>query len=135
MSIISLTIYHDTKSKAPFAHQKAATEEGGTPFLFPPPGTEDYEASLTVIGEFNTDVTMKCRAFNVTACTKHPSPHVLLRTNIECMRRFCSGSNSKTCPSEVDIATTAQEEDEEGRNESREYERGKLWQISEYDIY
>jgi len=54
---------------------------------------------------------------------------------IECTRQFCSGSNSKTCPSEVDIATTAQEEDEEGRNESREYERGKLWQISEYDIY
>ncbi|KAG1867626.1 translation initiation factor eIF 4e-like domain-containing protein [Suillus tomentosus] len=48
------TIYHDMKSKAPFAHQKVATEEGATPFLSAPPETEDYEAGLTVIGEFNT---------------------------------------------------------------------------------
>jgi hypothetical protein len=30
----------------------------------------------------------------------------------------CSGSNSRTCPSEVEIATTARAEDEEGRDES-----------------
>jgi len=59
------TIYHDSKSKAPFAHPKAATatEDGGTPFLSAPPETEDYEAGLTVIGEFNT-VESFCRYFN-----------------------------------------------------------------------
>ncbi|KAG2359612.1 translation initiation factor eIF 4e-like domain-containing protein [Suillus spraguei] len=45
------TIYHDTKSKAPFVHPKGTTEE------------KDYEAGLTVIGEFNT-VESFCRYFN-----------------------------------------------------------------------
>jgi translation initiation factor 4E len=59
------TIYHDSKSKARFAHPKAAsaTEEGGTPFLSAPPETEDYEVGLTVIGEFNTMESF-CRYFN-----------------------------------------------------------------------
>lgn len=57
------TVYHDTKSKAPFVHPKGPTEEGGTPFLSAPPETEDYEAGLTVIGEFNT-VESFCRYFN-----------------------------------------------------------------------
>ncbi|KAG1731111.1 translation initiation factor eIF 4e-like domain-containing protein [Suillus paluster] len=56
------TVYHDTKSKAPFT-AKAAAEEGGTSFLSAPPETEDYEAGLTVIGEFNT-VESFCRYFN-----------------------------------------------------------------------
>lgn len=56
------TIYHDTKSKAPFAHPKA--EDGGTPFLATaPPESDDYEAGLTLIGEFNT-VESFCRYFN-----------------------------------------------------------------------
>ncbi|KAG2039294.1 translation initiation factor eIF 4e-like domain-containing protein [Suillus americanus] len=57
------TIYHDSKSKAPLVHPKGAVEEGGTPFLSAPPETEDYEAGLTVIGEFNT-VESFCRYFN-----------------------------------------------------------------------
>jgi translation initiation factor 4E len=56
------TIYHDTKSKAPFAHAKA--EDGGTPFLATaPPESGDYEAGLTLIGEFDT-VESFCRYFN-----------------------------------------------------------------------
>ncbi|OAX36369.1 translation initiation factor eIF4e [Rhizopogon vinicolor AM-OR11-026] len=56
------TIYHDTKSKAPFVHAKA--EDGGTPFVsVAPPESGDYEAGLTLIGEFDT-VESFCRYFN-----------------------------------------------------------------------
>ncbi|KAG2087127.1 uncharacterized protein F5147DRAFT_659040 [Suillus discolor] len=60
---------------------------------------------------------------------------IILTSSSRARGDVCSGSNLKTYPSEVDIAATAAEaEDEEGRDKSREYERGKLWQISEYDI-
>ncbi|KAG8216327.1 translation initiation factor eIF 4e-like domain-containing protein [Butyriboletus roseoflavus] len=58
---IHRTIYHDTKSKAPFVPAKGAGEES-VPFIVVPE-SEDYEAGLTVIGEFDT-VESFCRYFN-----------------------------------------------------------------------
>ncbi|KAH7925031.1 translation initiation factor eIF4e, partial [Leucogyrophana mollusca] len=67
------TIYHDTKAKVPFTPAPApkgedpaaiaAAAAAGTPFPIAPPETEDYEAGLTVIGEFDT-VESFCRYFN-----------------------------------------------------------------------
>ncbi|KAH0834681.1 translation initiation factor eIF 4e-like domain-containing protein [Lanmaoa asiatica] len=58
---IHRTIYHDTKVKAPYVPAKATGEEG-VPFVAVPE-SEDYEAGLTVIGEFDT-VESFCRYFN-----------------------------------------------------------------------
>lgn len=38
----------------------------------------------------------------------------------------CRGSNSRTCPSEVEIATSARAEDEEGRDENEEGRRATV---------
>ncbi|KAJ7711264.1 translation initiation factor eIF 4e-like domain-containing protein [Mycena metata] len=65
------TIYHDTKAKVPFTPAPAAqfqpsptppsaTAEG---FVAHPPESIDYEAGLTVVGEFST-VEEFCRYFN-----------------------------------------------------------------------
>ncbi|KAJ7723458.1 translation initiation factor eIF 4e-like domain-containing protein [Mycena maculata] len=69
------TIYHDTKTKVPFTPAPAsatpqpsaspsatpsATQEG---FVAHPPESTDYEAGLTVVGEFST-VEEFCRYFN-----------------------------------------------------------------------
>ncbi|KAF8839592.1 translation initiation factor eIF4e [Paxillus ammoniavirescens] len=55
------TIYHDTKSKVPFTPPKVTAEEGA-PFSAVPE-SDDYEAGLIVIGEFDT-VESFCRYFN-----------------------------------------------------------------------
>lgn len=64
------TIYHDSKAKFPFTPASAAsaapnstTSETSAPYSNHPPDTQDYEAGLTVIGEFNT-VEAFCRYFN-----------------------------------------------------------------------
>ncbi|EKM76423.1 hypothetical protein AGABI1DRAFT_115765 [Agaricus bisporus var. burnettii JB137-S8] len=65
------TMYHDTKAKFPFTPAPAApaassapgTSETSTPYTSHPPDTQDYEAGLTVVGEFNTVETF-CRYFN-----------------------------------------------------------------------
>ncbi|KAJ7929058.1 translation initiation factor eIF 4e-like domain-containing protein [Mycena leptocephala] len=68
------TIYHDTKAKVPFTPASSATpqfqpspvvtpsaaQEG---FVAHPPESTDYEAGLTVVGEFST-VEEFCRYFN-----------------------------------------------------------------------
>lgn len=60
------TIYHDSKAKFPYTPASAvppsATGEQ-TPFSAHPPESTDYEAGLTVIGEFDT-VEEFCRYFN-----------------------------------------------------------------------
>ncbi|KAI5118595.1 hypothetical protein M0805_004170 [Coniferiporia weirii] len=56
----SWTFYHDTKSKPPFT---AAPVVDGTQVHPVPTETVDYEAGLTVIGEFDT-VESFCRYFN-----------------------------------------------------------------------
>ncbi|KAF8439817.1 translation initiation factor eIF 4e-like domain-containing protein [Boletus edulis BED1] len=55
------TIFHDTKAKAPYASTKSMGDEG-VPFTAVPE-SGDYEAGLTVIGEFDT-VESFCRYFN-----------------------------------------------------------------------
>ncbi|RDB30515.1 Eukaryotic translation initiation factor 4E type 2 [Hypsizygus marmoreus] len=56
------TIYHDSKSKYPFTPATATVPD--TNFAAPaPPESTDYEAGLTVIGEFDT-VESFCRYFN-----------------------------------------------------------------------
>ncbi|KAF8122880.1 translation initiation factor eIF4e [Boletus edulis] len=55
------TIFHDTKAKAPYASTKSTGDEG-VPFTAVPE-SGDYEAGLTVIGEFDT-VESFCRYFN-----------------------------------------------------------------------
>ncbi|KAL4068631.1 translation initiation factor eIF 4e-like domain-containing protein [Scleroderma yunnanense] len=57
------TIYHDTKpAKAPFTPTPRPGGDDSTPFLAVPE-TEDYEAGLTVVGEFDT-VESFCRYLN-----------------------------------------------------------------------
>jgi translation initiation factor 4E len=56
------TFYHDTKSKLPFTPATASTADATT-FSAQPPEPVDYEAGLTVIGEFDT-VESFCRYFN-----------------------------------------------------------------------
>ena len=58
---IHRTIYHDTKAKAPYVPPKGTGEESATFSAVPESG--DYEAGLTVIGEFDT-VESFCRYFN-----------------------------------------------------------------------
>lgn len=55
------TIYHDTKAKFPFTPATATVNDGS--FTAHPPESNDYEAGLTVIGEFDT-VEEFCRYFN-----------------------------------------------------------------------
>ncbi|KAH9943526.1 eukaryotic translation initiation factor 4E class II [Amylocystis lapponica] len=63
------TLYHDTKSKVPFTPATAAPVAGIPPTdpppsaHFAPPESDEYEAGLTVIGEFDT-VETYCRYFN-----------------------------------------------------------------------
>lgn len=61
------TIYHDTKAKYPYTPASAApnssTSETPATYSNHPPDTQDYEAGLTIIGEFNT-VEGFCRYFN-----------------------------------------------------------------------
>lgn len=61
------TIYHDTKAKFPYTPASAAPASAGTEahaeYSAHPPDTHDYEAGLTVVGEFNT-VEAFCRYFN-----------------------------------------------------------------------
>jgi translation initiation factor 4E len=53
-------MFHDTKVKAPFTPGTANSTDH---FSVQPPESEDYEAGLTVIGEFDT-VESFCRYFN-----------------------------------------------------------------------
>ncbi|KAF8067700.1 translation initiation factor eIF 4e-like domain-containing protein [Lyophyllum atratum] len=55
------TIYHDTKAKFPFTPATATVPD--TSFNAQAPESTDYEAGLTVIGDFNT-VEEFCRYFN-----------------------------------------------------------------------
>ncbi|KAF9818066.1 hypothetical protein IEO21_03027 [Rhodonia placenta] len=63
------TIFHDTKSKMPFTPASAnvvstiASAEPQSATHFQPPESDEYEAGLTVIGEFDT-VESFCRYFN-----------------------------------------------------------------------
>ncbi|KAH7882266.1 translation initiation factor eIF 4e-like domain-containing protein [Phlebopus sp. FC_14] len=59
------TMYHDTKAKVAYtpAGPKAPSDEASTPFPTVVPESDDYEAGLTVIGEFDT-VESFCRYFN-----------------------------------------------------------------------
>jgi translation initiation factor 4E len=63
------TIYHDTKAKAPFTPAPGQTQGApvapaeGPGSAFPAVDTGEYEAGLTVIGEFDT-VESFCRYFN-----------------------------------------------------------------------
>jgi len=59
----SWTIYHDTKAKFPFTPASAAATGPDPTFALQPPESTDYEAGLTVIGEFDT-VEEFCRYFN-----------------------------------------------------------------------
>lgn len=58
---IHRTIFHDTKAKVPYVPAKGTGEES-VPFGVVPE-SDDYEAGLTVIGEFDT-VESFCRYFN-----------------------------------------------------------------------
>ncbi|KAG6831431.1 hypothetical protein H0H92_010644 [Tricholoma furcatifolium] len=55
------TIYHDTKAKFPFTPASATVPDPN--FNTHPPESTDYEAGLTVVGEFDT-VEEYCRYFN-----------------------------------------------------------------------
>ncbi|GLB39031.1 putative initiation factor [Lyophyllum shimeji] len=55
------TIYHDTKAKFPYTPASATVPD--TAFSAQPPESTDYEAGLTIIGEFDT-VESFCRYFN-----------------------------------------------------------------------
>ncbi|KAI0674610.1 translation initiation factor eIF 4e-like domain-containing protein [Trametes maxima] len=57
------TIYHDTKNKVPFTPASALPENPPNSAHFMAPDTDEYEAGLTVIGEFDT-VESFCRYFN-----------------------------------------------------------------------
>ncbi|KAF9458916.1 translation initiation factor eIF 4e-like domain-containing protein [Collybia nuda] len=57
------TIYHDSKAKFPFTPASATVPDPAAPFSAQPPESTDYEAGLTVIGEFST-VEEFCRYFN-----------------------------------------------------------------------
>ncbi|KAI8986627.1 translation initiation factor eIF 4e-like domain-containing protein [Trametes punicea] len=59
----SWTIYHDTKAKVPFTPATAASDNPPNSAHFMAPDTDEYEAGLTVIGEFDT-VESFCRYFN-----------------------------------------------------------------------
>jgi translation initiation factor 4E len=60
------TIFHDTKAKFPYTPVPASATTATAPdpsFPVQPPESTDYEAGLTVIGEFDT-VEEFCRYFN-----------------------------------------------------------------------
>ncbi|TDL24451.1 translation initiation factor eIF4e [Rickenella mellea] len=58
------TLYHDTKSKVPFTPASAVPNSADGTAAHPPvKETDDYEAGLTVIGDFSTVETF-CRYFN-----------------------------------------------------------------------
>ncbi|CDO71175.1 hypothetical protein BN946_scf184845.g45 [Trametes cinnabarina] len=57
------TLYHDTKSKVPYTPATAGSDNPPNSAHFAPPDTDEYEAGLTVIGEFDT-VESFCRYFN-----------------------------------------------------------------------
>ncbi|EIW51656.1 translation initiation factor eIF4e [Trametes versicolor FP-101664 SS1] len=57
------TLYHDTKNKVPFTPATATVQEPPGSAHFMAPDTDEYEAGLTVIGEFDTVETF-CRYFN-----------------------------------------------------------------------
>ncbi|KAJ6530360.1 translation initiation factor eIF 4e-like domain-containing protein [Mycena vulgaris] len=61
------TIYHDSKTKVPFTPASAVPSPSPSPaqdgFVAHPPESTDYEAGLTVVGEFST-VEEFCRYFN-----------------------------------------------------------------------
>ncbi|KAI0654918.1 translation initiation factor eIF 4e-like domain-containing protein [Cubamyces menziesii] len=61
----SWTLYHDTKTKVPFTPATAGSDTNNPPNSahFMAPDTNEYEAGLTVIGEFDT-VESFCRYFN-----------------------------------------------------------------------
>ena len=59
----SRTIYHDTKNKVPFTPATANPESAPNSAHYMAPDTDEYEAGLTVIGEFDT-VESFCRYFN-----------------------------------------------------------------------
>ncbi|KAH0581835.1 hypothetical protein H2248_011513 [Termitomyces sp. 'cryptogamus'] len=60
VDINNRTIYHDTKSKYPYTPASATVPDANTNH---PPESNEYEAGLTVIGEFDT-VESFCRYFN-----------------------------------------------------------------------
>ncbi|KAJ7229188.1 translation initiation factor eIF 4e-like domain-containing protein [Mycena pura] len=63
------TLYHDTKAKVPFTPASGASVASSSPsatqetFVAHAPESNDYEAGLTVVGEFST-VEEFCRYFN-----------------------------------------------------------------------
>ncbi|KAI0088980.1 translation initiation factor eIF4e [Irpex rosettiformis] len=57
------TMYHDCKSKAPYTPATVPVDPNGPPSAHITPDTDEYEAGLTVIGEFDT-VESFCRYFN-----------------------------------------------------------------------
>ncbi|OCH88406.1 translation initiation factor eIF4e [Obba rivulosa] len=57
------TLFHDTKNKVPFTPATAASNDAPGSAPFAPPESDEYEAGLTVIGEFDT-VESFCRYFN-----------------------------------------------------------------------
>lgn len=57
------TLYHDCKSKAPYTPANVVTIQEAPPSAHSAPDTDEYEAGLTVIGEFDTVETF-CRYFN-----------------------------------------------------------------------
>ncbi|GBE89137.1 translation initiation factor eIF 4e-like domain-containing protein [Sparassis latifolia] len=56
-------LYHDSKAKTPFTPATAGAIPEPPQSAFQPPESEEYEAGLTVIGEFDT-VESFCRYFN-----------------------------------------------------------------------
>lgn len=63
MTPLHRTLYHDTKNKVPFTPATATVQEPPGSAHFMAPDTDEYEAGLTVIGEFDTVETF-CRYFN-----------------------------------------------------------------------
>jgi translation initiation factor 4E len=62
---LNRTIYHDTKSKMPFTPHSASIPPSTADAAYSahPPDGQDYEAGLTIIGEFST-VEEFCRYYN-----------------------------------------------------------------------
>lgn len=57
------TIFHDTKNKVPFTPSTATSDPPNSAAHYMAPESDEYEAGLTVIGEFDT-VESFCRYFN-----------------------------------------------------------------------
>lgn len=56
-------MYHDAKPNVPFTPVPIAKKEPEVPYSAHPPESLEYEAGLTVIGDFDT-VELFCRYFN-----------------------------------------------------------------------